>query len=323
MRMLRLKHNLRYLSIFSGIETSTVAWQALAWQASAVAEIDPFACAVLDHHHPSIPNLGDVTHVDWSHHHDTVDILVGGPPCQDFSTAGRRAGMDGASGGLIYWYAGILGTVRPRWFLFENVPGILSANSGLAFAKLLETVEKCGYQVVWRVLDARHFGIPQSRRRLYLIGYFGDWRPAAAVLFEPESLRRDHPPRRHATQEYAGTLTASADRQRGSGISPGHIISCYGGGKSSGARDVATTLTTRGNRHCFNSDTLAVSHDRVRRLTPLEWERLQGLPDNYTLIPYRGRPAFDGPRYRVIGNAMAVPVIRWIGRRIQMVEDLL
>ena len=147
---------------------------------------------VLAHHYPTIPNVGDVMKHDWKQYKGQVDLIVGGSPCQSFSVAGQKLGLDDPRGNLALHYLRIVREVQPKWFVFENVVGLLSSNGGDDFAIFLREVAKCGYGFAYRVLDAQHFGIPQRRRRVFVVGCAdGDWRSAASVLFERESLSRD------------------------------------------------------------------------------------------------------------------------------------
>lgn len=195
---------MKYISICSGIEAATVAWRPLGWEPVAFAEIEAFPNAVLRHHYPNVPNLWDITKVDWRKYYGTVDIVVGGTPCQSFSVAGKREGMEGESG-LVREYFRLLHEVRPRWFIWENVPGVLS-DKGNAFQFILNQWHQCGYNVSYRVLDAQYWGVAQRRRRVFACGHLADWRNPAKVLFEWESLCRDFAPGRKARQEdTAGT----------------------------------------------------------------------------------------------------------------------
>lgn len=176
---------MRYVSLFSGIEAASVAWEQLGWEPAAFAEIEPFPCAVLSHRFPNVPNLGDVTEVDWSPYAGSVDIVVGGSPCQAFSISGARKGLLDARGRLMFEYVRAVREVGPRWVLWENVPGVLSQDGGSAFGSLLAALEDCGYALSWRVLDAQFFGVAQRRRRVFVVGHIGaDVGPAAAVLFD-------------------------------------------------------------------------------------------------------------------------------------------
>ncbi len=194
----------RYLSVCSGIEAASVAWEPLGWQPVAFSEIEPFASAVLAHRFPNVPNFGDMTAFkDWPD--ATFDVLVGGTPCQSFSVAGLRSGMDDPRGNLALTYLAIADRYRPSWLVWENVPGVLSSNRGRDFGSIIGGMVKLGYGVAYRVLDAqfmrtRRFrrAVPQRRRRVFVVGYLGDWRCAAAVLFDRESLSGHPPPRREA-----------------------------------------------------------------------------------------------------------------------------
>lgn len=445
---------MRYVSVFSGIEAASVAFYPLGWEPVAFSEVDEFPCAVLAHRFPHVPNLGDIRKVDWKPYRGKVDLVVGGSPCQSFSIAGKREGLQGESG-LMFEFIRCIRETRPRWFLWENVPGALSSERGAAFGQLLsELADGGGYGLAWRVLDAQFFGVAQRRRRLFLVGRAGDgFREACQVLFEPDCVPGNSASSRAkraelaagagrgaqsagfgdpaATSESIGyqpeqaqTLKAGSNKastrrvlsvaanQRGevrldgtdgqtmgaipatrsgkqfqgvltpwdvqskrvyspvacgptlpSGTNEGVNIQpsvlcmasgqtnaevgedvgttlsarqykdppitavtrcgCDGGGKGAlTSEDVSLTLSTRNEQSLF--DPQGGPRYVVRRLTPVECERLQGFPDNWTQVPYRGKPAGDcpdGPRYKAIGNSMAVPVMRWIGKRMQEVDD--
>lgn len=175
---------MRYLSLFSGIEAASVAWEPLGWEPVAFAEIDPFPCAVLEERYPGVPNLGNVSEVDWRKfvkRNKKPDVLVGGSPCQSFSIAGSRTGLDGASG-LMWEYVRAVREVRPRWVLWENVPGALSSSHGEDFRCLLEALDALGYGLAWRVLDAQFFGLAQRRERVFLVGRLGERPPRRGSL---------------------------------------------------------------------------------------------------------------------------------------------
>lgn len=212
--------SLRYLSVCSGIEAATQAWAPLGWQPVAFSEIGKFPSAVLAHHYPHVPNWGDMTkYEEWPD--ADVDVLAGGTPCQSFSVAGLRKGLDDPRGNLMLTFGAIAGRYRPDWLVWENVPGVLSSNGGREFGAFLGMLGELGYGVAYRTLDAQYVrtrrfphAIPQRRRRVWVVGYLGDWRRAAAVLFDRESLRGDPPPRREARQGPAPTLSA---RTKGGG----------------------------------------------------------------------------------------------------------
>jgi DNA (cytosine-5)-methyltransferase 1 len=593
---------MRYLSVCSGIEAVSVAWSPLGWKPAMFAEIDPFCAWLLRSrygasrpiHMPSphdaptrkeakqraaairnivalpadgaVINAGDFTKIG-AKDVGTIDLLAGGTPCQSFSVAGKRAGLDDPRGNLTIEFARLAGRLRPVWVVWENVPGVLSIDDGRTFGAFLRMLVELGYGIAYRILDAQHFGVPQQRRRVFVVGHLGDWRAAAAVLLERHSLSGNPPPRREARQDVAPTLSARAHGGGGPGShfdvdgglipstgdtshclnaggmgrqdyetetlisypllgkgddsqestrqtyvahalsadgfdasedgtgrgtpmvplaicmahthSDGHGLSegiahtldsgaqavaftqnsrdevrLHGGdGKTVGAlaaqpgakqqsyvafsavdyggdageiaptlrsmnnttgrangggqiaiafaqsqdgdlrsgdvmhslgtnanatsrnaptvaftlhgndgttstaspTEVAGSLRTRAPGGIENSSTIAVLQEQsvaspltasygrqvdssdtssgppnllrtqmaVRRLTPRECERLQGFPDDYTLVVYRGKPASDGPRYKALGNSMAVPVMHWIGTRIAFVDKVL
>lgn len=207
---------MRYASVCSGVEAASLAWMPLGWEAVFFAEIEPFPCAVLKERFPDVPNLGDMTEIKGEKYHGTVDLLVGGTPCQGFSVAGKQGGLNDSRSALCLAYSGLLETMRPRWFVWENVPGVFSTNQGADFRAFLGKIDEIGYSVAWRVLDAQYVrvdgyprAVPQRRRRVFVVGHLGDWRYPASVLFEPGCLPGDTPPRRVKGTGAARSLTAS------------------------------------------------------------------------------------------------------------------
>jgi DNA (cytosine-5)-methyltransferase 1 len=490
---------MRYGSVCSGIEAATAAWHPLGWKASFFSEIEAFPRSVLAHHYPETPLHGDFTTIKAGEY-EPIDLLVGGTPCQSFSVAGLRGGLDDDRGNLALEYLRLADRLRPRWLVWENVPGVLSSNGGRDFGAILGGMVELGYGVAYRVLDAQFFGVAQRRRRVFVVGYLGDWRRAAAVLFERHSLSGNPAPRREAGKaaptipsrstgggglgtdfdcdggliaaEVAETLRAGGNRtggdrppgtdadtagtyliahtlkgegfdasedgtgrgqpivpvcfsskdhgadalddlsptlragghdgshanagvppaiafsimpmnsgkdfkgretdvaqpvmaagpagpaggnqggdyivqpaiafqpgnlRRGVGAPPSeavfptlksdhgrglsdqhpHVAVAFNARQDPGSGPVADARGTRDTGHG-----IMLPSSAVRRLTPRECERLQGFPDDFTLVPHRGKPAADGPRYKALGNSMAVPCMAWIGQRIQAVEDL-
>lgn len=199
---------MRYVSLFSGIEAASVAWGPLGYEPMAFAEVDPFACAVLAERFPEVPNLGDVTRVDWGEFvrdRGRPDVVVGGSPCQSFSVAGDRTGLDGASG-LMWEYVRAVRELVPLWVVWENVPGALSSTHGEDFGCLLRELDALGYGLAWRVLDAQFFGLAQRRERVFVVGRLGDVERPCEVLLDAEGLRRDPEPSR----EKRASLAAGA-----------------------------------------------------------------------------------------------------------------
>jgi DNA (cytosine-5)-methyltransferase 1 len=406
---------MRYGSVCSGVEAATVAWDQLGWKPQFFSEIEKFPSAVLAHHYPNVPNLGDMTQFKEWPNDQPIDLLVGGTPCQSFSVAGLRKGLDDPRGNLMLTYLSMAEQLKPRWLVWENVPGVLSSNKGRDFGTFLSALGKIGYGFSWRILDAQYFGVAQRRRRVFVVGYLGDWKRAAKVLFEPESLSGNPAPSREAGQKVAPTVTQGAPFSRtgnerveceaivaqclttrtGSaydpttetppvafssnmsvpdyqtdGTTPTVKVGGHGGGNppavaiqnaTRGASQNGLGITTDGPMYTLDvgsqhavgtpsgfrwhqgssagsigyqseqSPTLDTSKEpavatdmQVRRLTNIECERLQGFPDNYTQIPWRNKTPEncpDGPRYKAMGNSMAVPVMRWIGERIQKIEE--
>jgi DNA (cytosine-5)-methyltransferase 1 len=352
----------KYLSVCSGIEAATVAWHHMGWQPVAFSDIEPFPSAVLAHHYPNVPNLGDMTQFEeWNL--EPIDLLVGGTPCQSFSVAGLRKGLADPRGNLMLTFLAIAQRHRPQWIVWENVPGVLSSNGGRDFGTFLGALGELGYGFAYRVLDAQWFGVAQRRRRVFVVGHLGDWQRPAAVLFKSESVRRDTAPSREAGQEVAAGTTRCFAGSRQSDIAATLETTAHDYSRADGFNmvaqpigfgaqmsnpqtdvDLMQTLNAKnpmavaqpvawdeelnarenlagamlrggdGGRH----DGVMTATMQVRRLTPVECERLQGFPDGYTNIPWRKKPESpDGSRYKALGNSMAVPVMRWIGQRIQ------
>lgn len=432
---------LRYLSVCSGIEAVSQAGRNLNLQPVAFSEIESYPRAYLKHYYPDIPLHGDFTTIKGDEY-GSVDILVGGTPCQSFSVAGKRLGLDDPRGNLAIEFLLLARRSGARWLVWENVPGVFSSwsddpdcstpdgNDGSGvftqtndFDTFLSFVQQCGYSACWRVLDSQYFGVPQRRRRVFVVGYIGDWRPPAAVLLERESLQGDITPRQEkgksvAALTSAGVGTCGADDNQGqaghlipesipetawalqerdhkgadSDTKDGHLIACFnsredpvvtgevtGSISSSSPQSQAAAFNLRGRKdgavpeiddkaslrsssdgssRSYVTTSIKLSNTQangdniseggqgytldssgtcnqaiftgkeytgraVRRLTPRECERLQGFPDDRTLIPYRGKPASDSARYKALGNTMTVPVMHWIFDRLVKVDSLI
>jgi DNA (cytosine-5)-methyltransferase 1 len=321
--------------VCSGVEAATVAWHDLGFNPIAFSEIEKFPSEVLKHHYPTIPNMGDMTKYKEWNLNEPINLLVGGTPCQSFSVAGLRKGLEDPRGNLALTYVGILDKFRPKWCVWENVPGVLSSNGGRDFGSFLGALVELGYGFSYRVLDAQYFGVPQRRRRVFVVGCLGDWESPAKVLFESSCLRRDSPPSRKEKETIANGIAQCFDRQRSDEYGTENIASTIAARDYKSATDLIVidraafnqgknalyqpyiestqtmpTLVSKGPHAVFN-------RNAVRRLTPVECERLQGFPDNYTNIKDK---CPDGQRYKAMGNSMAVPVMRWIGKRIKEIE---
>lgn len=519
---------IKYGSVCSGVESATLAWQSLGWEAQFFAEVEPFPSAVLMQRFGAtkpkrpllpeeavsekeakerlawakeinrmpdggtIPNLGDFRKIKKDDYNGGIDLLVGGTPCQSFSVAGNRKGLSGVSG-LALEFIRLAYETGCRWVVWENVPGVFSTNRGRDFAAFLSGLtgqqiktpddgwrtaglvrngRNDRFGVAWRTLDAQYvrthqfsYAVPQRRRRVFVVGYFGDWQPAAKVLLEPERLSWDTPPRIKTKQASAGDVGKSTENaniklcyenhaqdsrvkeiqispvisaKAGTGGNNLPLVVSYclveniinrsdkNGGNGIGySEELAYTITTGGvhavakcypldvrkilrvtdngiginfnsevsytvsatkipgvavvnyynhDIYCSNlraltvmldvnvcptilatcykgapvviqPDAMAEAHtvtvnsnhnympelkkyqcvlnSGVRRLTPLECERLMGFPDNHTRIKWRGKEEQDCPdnsRYKACGNSMCVNVMQWIGERIDAVE---
>jgi DNA-cytosine methyltransferase len=181
---------MKYLSVCSGMEAATVAWHHMGWTPVGFSEIEPFPCAILKHRFPNVPNYGSLTeYQSWPLEPGAIDLLVGGTPCQSFSVAGLRKGLADPRGNLALTFLGLADKLKPRWIVWENVPGVLSSGGGRDFGSFLGALVELGYGFAYRVLDAQHFGVPQRRRRVFVVACLGDWRAAAEVLSLREGLR--------------------------------------------------------------------------------------------------------------------------------------
>lgn len=188
---------IRCLSVCSGIEAWSCAVEGMdGYSVSALSEIEPFPCAVLAERYPFVPNLGDMTKINGWAMRGQIDLLVGGTPCQGFSVAGLRGGLDDPRSGLAGHYVRLAAELRVPWLLWENVPGALSTSGGADFLAFVSSLDELGYGLAWAVLDAQWFGVPQRRKRLFLVGRLGDWRGPGAVLFEPGRVCGNPPARR-------------------------------------------------------------------------------------------------------------------------------
>lgn len=311
---------MRYISVCSGIEAASVAWDPLGWKPVAFSEIEAFPCAVLKHRFPDTPNYGSITDYEkWPLEPGSIDLLVGGTPCQSYSILGDRAGLDDPRGALALAFAGLAGRIRPRWIVWENVVGVLSSGRGRDFDAFKRSLAVFGYSCCWRILDSANFGSSQRRRRVFLVGHLGDWKRPATVLLEPGTMRGDDVTRQRPWKEDAEGLEEDAGNDSGPvAFQPGNIRRKAGAIPSMKIFPTLSCDSGDQNPHvCVNGE--------ARKLTPVEWERLQGFPDNFSRIPWKGAPEEDCPdhlRHNAIGNSMCVPVMRWIGRRIDIVDKL-
>ena len=359
---------MRYGSVCSGIEAATMAWHPLGWEPAFFSEIEKFPREVLAHHYPDVPLHGDFTTIKEKEY-GSIDLLVGGTPCQSFSIAGLRGGLDDDRGNLALEFIRLAQREKPRWVVWENVPGVLSSNKGRDFGTFLGALGEIGYGFAYRVLDAQYFGVAQRRRRVFVVGYLGDWRRAAAVLFERESMSGNPAPSRETGKEFTEETKdrARVGSEAVASVSPAvstgarfsktgnERVECdalvtarmvaFGEYSTDGSasalkardyKDATDLVAFQSNANAGDamaagdniSPTMRATGDSpafatsmaVRRLTPIECERLQGFPDDFTNIKEK---CPDGPRYKALGNSMAVPVMNLIGKRIDYVDSLL
>ena len=307
---------MKYGSVCSGIEASTVAWHPLGWEPLWFSEIDPFPNAVLAKHYPLVPNLGDMTEIlnNETFLSSNISLLVGGTPCQSFSSAGSGGGLDDPRGNLALHFLRIAKVKRPKWIVWENVTGVLSSHKGQDFATFLEELRKCGYGGAYRVLDAQGFGVPQHRERVILVAHSGgDWRPPTAVLFESKDVPWRDKEGDKAWKRPVPSVVTESELPVGVDI---YNYAFYGLCAASTLGANSFLKTTHGPR--------VADHKGIRIHTPRECELLQGLPEGYTDIefPACSENKMDQLRIKAIGNAMAVPMMRWVGERIIKFETL-
>ena len=317
------------LSAFAGVGGFDLALERVGMRCVGQVEIDPACRGVLARHFPEVDRHDDIrTAIDWwaARPRPPLDLLTGGFPCQDLSTAntGGRAGLAGQRSGLFFDLARAVGALRPRWLLLENVTGLLHCNQGRDFQTVLEELGALGYGVAWTVLDAARFGLGQRRRRVFVVGCRGAVCPAE-ILFAaepgPPGAAEGGGPQDATAAARAGGGAQPDRRDRGSGVSGKLWVIQAGGWSPLFWREggPAYTLNT-GDRHLVAYGTPGRDELVVRRFTPRECERLQGFPDDWTATDAAGRPVADTVRYRMMGNAVAVPVVEWIGARLLVVD---
>ncbi len=299
-------------SLFAGVGGFDLGFEQAGMRCSWQVEIDKACQSVLKKHWNEVELFDDVRTVG-KHNLEPVDVICGGFPCQDVSVAGKRAGLAGERSGLWNEFARIIDELEPRWVVVENVPGLLSSHGGRDFATIIQWMAKRGYGVAWRVLDSQYFGVPQRRRRVFIVGSFGDI-SSAEVLFESEGATWN-------TSQGRGKRRASpepAENSTGVGAHKAYTISQQDDGRNGGVGGMSISETTLSVGISSKSQTLIVQDGivGVRKLTPTETERLQGFPDGWTNVV----PISDSQRYKQMGNAVSVPVSKWIAKRILLVD---
>ena len=347
---------MKVLSLFSGVGGFDLGLERAGMQTVFQCEWDKHATRILERHWPDVPRWDDVSTLTGKHilqHAPVIDIVAWGSPCQDLSVAGKRAGLDGSRSGLFHEGIRIIKELQeetngkyPRISLWENVYGALSSNKGADFGVILDEMAEAGALVQeWRVLDAQYFGVPQRRRRVFLVSIFDSATAARCpnpLLPVSQSVRRDTQTSGTERQEPAGTtpegVASRGHRMRGFGdYTDDDTASAIKARDHKDATDLIVDNPILIDRAAFNQGTNAqynthISDDpitpslvargphavattmAVRRLTPIECERLMGWPDNWT----EGQA--DTHRYKQCGNGVASPVATWIAQHLQQLD---
>lgn len=292
---------MKVFSLFSGIGGFDLAMKNLGHEVVGACEIDKYARSVYSRHFPNVPIWEDATKIRPEELPD-FDILCGGFPCQPFSTSGKRLGFEDIRGTLFYEIARIARQKRPSLLFLENVTGLLNHDDGKTFGKTISVLWELGYDVEWQVINSKYF-VPQSRPRLYIIGHLRD-KPTPQI-FRVGEFSELHIPEQEATDQVTHAITAGG---HSGGLHSEMTLIMLSQQKGNIKQRIQTrketwTLDTSGSYFAIKD--LA---GKIRRLTPLECERLQGFPDGWT------EGVSNTQRYKQLGNAVTVPVIEYIAK---------
>ena len=326
---------MKYFDLFSGIGGFHLGMQQAGHQCVGACEIDRYARQVYGKHFPDVTIWEDATKLDPAELPE-FDCLVGGFPCQAFSIAGKRRGFDDTRGSLFFEIARIAKERRPQYLLLENVKGLLNHDEGRTFRVILSTLQELGYDAEWQVLNSKYF-VPQNRERVFIVGHLGGFSggkifPLGDSSKIPNGSLRATPEGRPRLQgQYSTSLQTTPNKGTSTYISAA-VTATYWKGWSGDRQLIAEPKTkselyyirnTNANmkqRHQSREDSWTIQTSgnefgigdgtRIRRLTPLECERLQGFPDNWTAI------LSDTQRYKCCGNAVTVPVVRYIAEHL-------
>lgn len=302
--------SLTVASFFAGIGGFDLGFQRAGIKTVWQCEIQPFCQDILELHWPKVPRVADIRKITSEKEIadiPTADIWAGGFPCQDVSLArmGPRSGLKGKQSGLFYEFARLIAKRQPSTLVIENVGGLLSSHRGEDFRVVVGTLAELGYGVAWRVFNSQHFGIPQSRQRVYIVGCHRDRDRAGAILFEPERRGGNNSPRRSNGPKAISPFKRIIGDPRKGPLYQGLAYCLY----ACSARHTGTD---------WSRTYVSYPDGRVRRLTPLECERIQGFPDDWTVPREKidDTDRLDSLRYHAVGNAVTVNVAEWLGRRI-------
>lgn len=328
---------MKYLSLFSGIGGFECGIKNSKYknelECIGFSEVDKYATSIYRRHFPKHKELGDVTKINTEQLED-FDLLVGGFPCQSFSNSGYKRGFDDTRGTLFFEIARILRDKRPKYFLLENVQGLLWNKNGKTFQRILKILTKMGYSIQWKVLNSKNYGVPQSRPRVYIKGYIRERESGEKVLFNPKE-----------DTKFTSQMNIEGNLSKSSHIS-GRVFSINGCSSQLTASNYKhplhiQTSTKKGYKEAYDGDGILIERaghkirrgmvqkestgtlncsnnwgvvelNTIRRLTPLECERLQGFPDNWTQYGVNNEKISDTQRYKCCGNAVTTNVITHI-----------
>jgi len=303
-------NQLTHASFFSGIGGFELGFRRAKLNTVYLCEKNVFCQSILKQHWREVPCAEDINEVEAANVPPAV-VWTGGFPCQDVSLArmGERQGLKGQQSGLFYRFAELVGAVLPKVVLIENVHGLLHSHRGRDFAIVLQTLDRLGYGVAWRVLNSKDFGIPQSRRRVFIVGVLGDADCAGQILFEPERSQGDSPKGGSSEEEPTSLFQKIVGNPRKGPLTKAMAHCIY----AESARHTGTD---------WSRNYVWYPEGKVRRLTITEVERVQGFPDDWTLPKsFKGNPdRLESLRYHAVGNSVTPQVAEWIGRRIVSVK---
>lgn len=295
---------LTHASFFSGIGGFDLGFERAGFLSTFLCEKKPFCRKVLTQHWPGIPIQEDIKNVDPRSIPES-HVWTAGFPCQDLSLArmGPRAGLRGDQSGLFHDFIALVRARRPQVVVLENVHGLLTSHRGRDFAIILKTLDELGYGMAWRVLNSQHFGVPQSRKRVYIVAVHRNPDGAGQILFEPECSGGDPASSRSNGEKSPSLFQTILGNPR-----TGPLV-----------KSIAHCIYAESARHTgtdWSRNYVWYPSGRVRRFVPVEVERVQGFPDGWTDAPVDGKEDPDSMRYHAVGNSVTPQVAEWLGRRV-------